>query len=467
MKNSEIIKEIDKIASDIKKEIENEDYVEMKGKCEDLCDKYEELLKLDGNKHNPERSKIVKEIDKLAWGIQDDIKNNRSKKMKTKCNIIHEKRKKLSELDGDGLLAFPDTSLPFFAYGVFKPGEISYPRIASFVEDVIDFDENGNGIFVPYKLCERDGIPTVFEENKGRTYGSIIKFFDKDKEEAYDIIRKVESKTFYKWSNPPLDINGEPVNMLFGKKHDHSRPEPGGDSYNGVNDAFFKDVIPLIINDLEREYNKDDLLLNMDQLLLDNETVLKAKFGKFLDENKQIIDNYEEIKRVINKEKDDNITKRYFKLQRDYLLLWTAIERYTSLKYGENPTKNNSSLAEEQIFIDSLKLFVKKEYDEEKRRKVFSSDDLKPHYLDPDDAKNAIVYYYTMRSNVVHRGKGHMGGVDENDLRKSLLELLTIFQFILKDTFKNYRIKDINFLVNGIKVNEKTWQNFKQSSSSK
>lgn len=467
MKNPEIIQEIDEIASEMRKEIENEDYEEIKGKCEELCEKYEELLKLD-EKHNPERSKILKEIDMLAWGIQDDIKNQRTRKMKSKCNDIHKKRKDLSELDGDGLLTFPDTTLPFFAYGVFKPGEIAFPRIASFVENVIEFDNDNNRIFIPYKLFERDGIPTVFEENKGKTYGSIIKFYDNDAKEAYDIIRKVESKTFYKWSNPPLDINGKPVNMLFGRKHENSRPEHVDYIYNGVDDVFFKDVIPLIINDLEEEYEKDDLLIIMEQLLVEKEDDLKVKFAKFLDENKQTIKHYKEIKKNINlKNYDDNNSKRYLRLQRNYLLLWTAIERFTSLKYGENPTENNRLLAEDEIFIDSLKLFVKKENNEDKKRKVFSSKDLRLHYLEPDDAEKAIVYYYTMRSNVVHRGKNNMGGVDENDLRNSILELLSIFQFILKDTFDKYRIKEMNFKVNGIKVNEATWKNFKQNFSNK
>ena len=47
-------------------------------------------------------------------------------------------------------------------------------------------------------------------------------------------------------------------------------------------------------------------------------------------------------------------------------------------------------------------------------------------------------------------------------LRKSLFELLAIFQFILKDTFDEYKIIEINDKESGIVVNEKIWKNFKQ-----
>ena len=344
---------------------------------------------------------IVKEIDEIASEIKNEIKKDRYKKMKSKCKDLCNKRSELSKLDG--CLGLPqDISLPFFAYGIFKPGQVSFSRILPFVKS-IEKDE------IEYSLYERDGIPTVFEEdNKHKTEGYIISFKQDKSEDAYDIIREIESKTFYKWAKKPIFTkNGKEVNMLFGKKHENSNPIHISDNYDGINDVFFKEAIALIASDMR-----------------------KYKVG-------------------------NTGFKNFFELQRNYMLLWTVIERYNSLKYGENSkTANNKELAKEKNFQSALKLILKKEDNKDNQRIIFSSKDLKRKCLNPDDAESSIGYYYTMRSNVVHRGKSVIP-TDEENLRKSLLELLMIFQLVLKDTFKEYQIKNINYKISGIGLNNK------------
>lgn len=344
---------------------------------------------------------IVKEIDEIASEIKNEIKNDRYRKMKRKCNELCNKYSELSKLDG--YLGFPpNTSLPFFAYGIFKPGQVSFSRILPFVKDT-EKDE------IKYSLFERDGIPIVFEEdNEHKTNGYIITFKQDKSEDAYDIIREIESKTFYKWAkNPIFTKNGKEVNILFGKKHENSNPIHISDNYDGINDVFFDKAIALIANDMKKyDVNNDEF-------------------------------------------------ENFFQLQKNYMLLWTAIERYNSLKYGENPKMvNNKKLAKEKIFQDALRLFVKNDDNEDTQRIVFSSEDLKGYSLNPNDSISSIIYYYTMRSNVVHRGKSVIP-TDEENLRKSLLELLMIFQFVLKNTFKEYQIKTINYKFSGIGVNNK------------
>ena len=382
---------------------------------------------------NPE---IVQEIDKQASKIHEAFTNERMpdeeryNSIKNSSRKICARFKDLKKRDGDGVLDFPeDTSLPFFAYGVFKPGEISYPRIEPYVKSGADEEE-----YVTYTLYERDGIPTVFKEKTdGRTYGYILTFKENDSEKAYNVIRKVESKTFYEWSKEPIYINEKPVNMLFGNEINKSRPEHVENSYHGVNDVFFKHTIPLILMDLEN----DDEIKDYNSL-----SPLEKRYeGNGL------------YKRINN----------FFRLQRNYVFLWAAIERYTSLKYGENlKTYNNKLLAEEEIFRYSLKYFVKEEDNKNNERHVFGTQYLDRHDLDPNNSQDAIKYYYTLRSNVVHRGKGSMGNIDERELRKSLFELLAIFQFILKDTFKEYKIIKVDDKISGIKINEEIWKDFKQ-----
>ena len=47
-----------------------------------------------------------------------------------------------------------NTGLPFFAYGIFKPGQIAHFRIKDLVENTKDAEISGS-------LKERDGIPLL------------------------------------------------------------------------------------------------------------------------------------------------------------------------------------------------------------------------------------------------------------------------------------------------------------------
>jgi hypothetical protein len=51
--------------------------------------------------------------------------------------------------------------------------------------------------------------------------------------------------------------------------------------------------------------------------------------------------------------------------------------------------------------------------------------------LDPESPEKAVDYYYQVRSNITHRGKGV--GRDYNLLRDSLAELLPIFREVLRE----------------------------------
>ena len=46
-----------------------------------------------------------------------------------------------------------DIDLPFFAYGIFKPGQLAYSKIRNHV------DENINNVEINYLMKTRDGVP--------------------------------------------------------------------------------------------------------------------------------------------------------------------------------------------------------------------------------------------------------------------------------------------------------------------
>jgi hypothetical protein len=120
--------------------------------------------------------------------------------------------------------------------------------------------------------------------------------------------------------------------------------------------------------------------------------------------------------------------KPLFRLQMAYLLLWSSIERYVSLRYhlGDKVTQKVNQLAREAAFVTGLRAHVHEE------RTVNRAD--RPgekEVLDPESPKKAVGYYYQVRSNITHRGKGIVRDYDL--LHESLAELLTIFREVLRE----------------------------------
>lgn len=110
-----------------------------------------------------------------------------------------------------------------------------------------------------------------------------------------------------------------------------------------------------------------------------------------------------------------------------YLLLWSAIERYVSLRYhfGKKVTKKVNKLAEEVAFADGLRQHVTG------HRELYRADRPdKKVVLDSRFPAKALEYYYQIRSNITHRGKAVV--LDYERVLSSLSELLPIFRGVLR-----------------------------------
>ena len=283
-------------------------------------------------------------------------------------------------------LDFPDNiSLPFFAYGIFKPGQLAYSKIRNRVK------ENDN-VEINYNMKHRDGVPILInrESDYLRTKGVIITFRKGQEKESYKIICNTLLRNLYEWKT--IEINGQEVNVLFGVN-----PNNGSSAienpkekvnFDGKNDPLFNEAIDLI---------KQNLKLNKRP-----NTNLKSK-------------------------ETENI-EMFFNLQMNYMLLWSAIDRFCSLKYNRNQTQNIKKFANQKAFKDSIKKFENKEH-----RPVYSTDHLKMHKFNANDPDETMFYYYTFRCNVVHRGKATIG--DYEMLKQATYELLEIFEDVLKSTF--------------------------------
>lgn len=271
---------------------------------------------------------------------------------------------------------------PFFAYGIFKPGQIAFPKIEKYVWKCEPNE-------IPRKMLIRDGVPII--DNKESllqiTKGYKIYFNNEECESAYMEISKTEPYQLYEWD--VIDINGEECNILIGKDSklgSHQYLDDYGkyvDCFDGKKDPYFDNLVEFIRDELKNE-----------------------KFPR---------------------------ETRFYKLQMYYMLLWSTIDRYCSLKYGayNDQWELRSRLADDKVFIESLNECLDKR-DLGRDRVVFSTN-LKKFYLSSKNPWFAINYYYAIRCNVVHRGKLRMS--EEAIIETALYELLDIFESVLDKTF--------------------------------
>lgn len=270
-----------------------------------------------------------------------------------------------------------DTSLPFFAYGIFKPGQLAY----HIIEDYVNKKEKTD---IDWEAYYRDGVPIlVGESDNNGTNGYLLSF--NNPEEAYDKINKFKLMKLYFWKE--IEVGADIANVLLGKDPELGsfQEDSGFVDYDGKDDPFFKEGMELIRNYIENK----------------------------IDEKVGFFDYY----------------NKFFEIQMHYMLLWSIIERFGALKYGKSSiNQNNKELAKEKLFKKYLKLIEREDF-------IYTTDDLEEKELNKNNNIKSIKYYYTIRCNISHRGKT-MKHMDKIRLRESLKELYGIFSIILEYSFK-------------------------------
>lgn len=264
----------------------------------------------------------------------------------------------------------PNIDLPFFAYGLFRPGQLAFFQLRELVSKVTD------PAHIAGSLLLRDGLPIIDPTGHGPVKGALVTFLPERAEEAYDRISAMEPDKHYGWHEGQVD--GKPANVLVGRSPRKGSVPCEEGEWNGWTDPLFTAALDVV-----------------------EETLKSQDF-------------------------DWNL-KPLFRLQMAYLLLWSSIERYVSLRYhlGDKVTEKVGQLAHESAFAQSLRQCVKS------RREVYRAD--RPgekEVLDPQSPDKAVRYYYQVRSNITHRGKGVVR--DYELLENSLEELLPIFRKVLK-----------------------------------
>src|ERR1700686_287584 len=105
-----------------------------------------------------------------------------------------------------------ETRLPFFAYGLFKPGQLCYFRISDLVINYRDVQVDGI-------LKERDGIPLLSMSKDSKVKGVLI-FFHREREtDAYQRVIDIEPEDVYRWEIITT-VDNVKANVLVGRKED-------------------------------------------------------------------------------------------------------------------------------------------------------------------------------------------------------------------------------------------------------
>lgn len=261
--------------------------------------------------------------------------------------------------------------LPFFAYGLFKPGQLAFFQLRDLITGASE------PASVKGRLLLRDGLPIIDPEGEGFTNGAVLIFRPERTAEAYDRISNMEPDKQYRWGE--IQANGHTANVLVGRSPGKGSVPCEESDWNGWSDPLFTAALEVV-----------------------EETLQSQDF-------------------------DWNL-KPLFRLQMAYLLLWSSIERYLSLRYhlGDKVLEKVRELAGEPAFVESFRRHVTED------RRVYRADRPRDNeVLDPKSPETSLTYYYQVRSNITHRGKGVVW--DYEHVKNSLAELLPIFRDVLKE----------------------------------
>jgi gamma-glutamylcyclotransferase (GGCT)/AIG2-like uncharacterized protein YtfP len=277
-----------------------------------------------------------------------------------------------------------DDQLPFFAYGSLKPNEPAHHQIKDLLQSI------PTPAVIYGTLWIRDGLPLLQIGGDAEVDGYLLKFRPERSTIAYEKICRFEPREHYHWKEGvSLKKPSVRVNVLVGKKLERGRAvQLEAQSWTLRQDPVFSDGMDAV-----------RAVINSDATL-----PFKSAPPKSFD------------------------WPRFFRLQMGYLLLWSAIERYTALLVGAavKPAARIREFGENEIFHAAFK-----QAGVSRRVSVCDSRDPRQSFaLEPSNPSAAIRYYYQVRNNLSHRGKG--AWADGEIVRNSLLELTRIFECVLR-----------------------------------
>jgi hypothetical protein len=234
-------------------------------------------------------------------------------------------------------------------------------------------------------------VPPSDRSNQRQTEvkGSLLYF--REREKAYEAIAKIEPRRQYRWGS--IQCNNCQANILFGKN-----PYKGSlelwDEWDGWKDPVFA-VMPEVAEAIESKSK---------EILSSDTTDQGGELGEF------------------------------FALQAAYLLVWSGIERYATLRYGMSGDVMQRLLrmADQDVALrDFLKDLPSTCGGDVYKRPIYKSD--RPEekcVFDAENPKKCVEWYYQIRCNITHRGKDLCG--DVSLVRCALVDMLNALRAMIK-----------------------------------
>lgn len=293
-----------------------------------------------------------------------------------------------------------DTDLYFIAYGIFRPGDISYLLINKYVDKFEQITLKGT-------IRIRDGVKIYSNKGQENVEAFLIKFKDNESRKAYEYISKKEPENLFDWG--VIEYEGIKCNLLIAKNINNGSislleaKEQGNDFWT-IDQPYWENAFKFL---------KDQILNLIDEESLVGEKVCFVNL-KIQQKNNSVL----------------------FTIQQNYLLLWSMVERFCYYRFHDKKSTDRieqmfsdfsaslSTLKEVQSEIDQFKLMP---------AKIYNSQSLRMSSKIVDDKIN-FYFFYCLRNNMIHSMK-----TINNDVPRAFYSLIELY-FL----FKNYFIKTKN-----------------------
>lgn len=178
-----------------------------------------------------------------------------------------------------------------FDYGLVKPGQPAHDLVAGAVVRTEPSTMPTGGLRI------RDGLPLLDPEGTVGVEGALLTFAPGQEKAGYTTVCTIAPRQHYRWDMVEMRVDGRPgrVNVLRGRHPDRGSPDEWFSSWSAAEDPVLR-FAPVAVRAAA---------------LVAAAAPLPNLAGD-----------------------DPALWDRFFGLQSAYLLLWSAVERFTALAYG-------------------------------------------------------------------------------------------------------------------------------------
>lgn len=280
----------------------------------------------------------------------------------------------------------PDFDAPLFAYGALKPGEFAHAQVAKHVST------STLAMLADHGLRSRDGLPLLVESPGARVRGALLRF--DDAQAAYEVVCQFEPRKHYRWAPEGVTVVCDDrevrANALLPRK-----PRAGAD-----------------LEHVEEWYTADDPV-----------------FTAGLPAAAEIAHPW------VWMPHDENgfPWEGFFRVQAAYLLLWSVVERVAALRFGPalDPMRRINNLGD----LPSMRHWLAAAQVRMTERRVVDSRDPGDGVSLRDDGSNAWGYWYQIRNNLSHRGKGSVR--DRKIVNEAFIDVHDVTRLLLLELVPN------------------------------